>query len=191
MIKGKKVILRPVKQKDFAAIYQWVNDSEIMPYWYGRDKARIFEWIKKHFTPAIKGKTDYTYWMIEACGKPIGYMCNTAEKDDDGEFMGHVEIDILIGEKEFWGKGYGSDALKIMVRYAFEEQKAERVFLKPRTVNSRAIHVYEKVGFKKEGILRHNELFERKWIDNLMMSIIKKEYLTVNKYIKKRSLSEI
>ncbi|MBI5465073.1 GNAT family N-acetyltransferase [Candidatus Gottesmanbacteria bacterium] len=176
MIKGNKTKIRPLRKEDFPNIFRWVNDPGIMQFWYGRDKQRSMEWIKKHFTPAIEGKTDWTYWVIETNNKPIGYMCNTVEKDDDGEFIGKVEIDILIGEKEMQEKGYGPNALKAMINYAFKTQKAERVFLVPRLTNSRAIHVYQKVGFKKEGTLRHYEKFEGRWVDNLMMSVLKDEY---------------
>lgn len=165
-----------MRKDDFGVIYKWLNDPEVMQYWYGCDKPRSKEWIKKHYTPAIKGLKDWAYWMIELDGKPIGYICNTTERNDEGEFFGKVELDILIGDKSKWELGLGSDALKAMINYAFKTQQAERVFLVPRVINKRAIHVYEKVGFKKEGILRHNEKFEGKWVDNVIMSILREEF---------------
>jgi RimJ/RimL family protein N-acetyltransferase len=87
-----------------------------------------------------------------------------------------VELDIMIGDISQQGKGYGQDALKAMINYAFTQQKAERVFIMPRVTNKRAIHVYEKVGFKKEGVLRHYEKFEGLWIDSLMMAILRDEF---------------
>jgi len=176
MIKGKKVILRSLKKEDFSVLYKWFNDSEVLAFWYGRDKPKTMAWIKKHFEPIIAGKKSSKVWAIEVKGRLIGYMYNTPEKDDDDEFSGRVELDILIGEKKEWEKGYGTDALRAMLDYAFNKQKAERVFIMPRTNNARAIHVYEKVGFKKEGILRHFEKFEGKWIDMVMMSILKDEF---------------
>jgi RimJ/RimL family protein N-acetyltransferase len=177
MIKGKKVILRKAQRKDFSLLYKWINDPEMASFWYGRDKPRSKNWVKKHFTPMVQGKDKSQCWIIEVSKQPIGFMYNTPQKeDDDTRFSGRVELDIMIGEKSEWRKGYGSDALKAMTRYAFIKQKAERVFIIPRVSNSRAIHVYEKVGFKKEGILRHYEKFEGKWIDCLMMSILKDEF---------------
>ena len=157
-------------------MYKWFNNPEVLEFWYGRDKPKTKAWIKKHFEPIIAGKKASQAWAIEAEGKLIGYMYNTPEKNDEGEFTGRLELDILIGEKDKWEKGYGSDALRAMLTYAFDKQKAERVFLMPRTHNKRAIYVYEKVGFKKEGVLRHFEKFEGKWTDNIMMSILKGEF---------------
>ncbi|MBI2338591.1 GNAT family N-acetyltransferase [Candidatus Daviesbacteria bacterium] len=176
IIQRNKVILRPMREENFEIMFKWLNDIEVMRYWYGRDKPRSLDWIRKHFTPSIKGQTNSTYWIIESDSEPVGYVCNTAEKNDNGEFLGKVEVDILIGDKSRWEKGIGSDALKAMIDYAFNIQKAERVFLTPRVTNNRAIHVYEKVGFKKEGILRHFEKFEGKWVDNAIMSILRGEF---------------
>lgn len=106
----------------------------------------------------------------------FGVVFNTFETNDDNEFSGRVEIDIMIGDSDQWGKGYGADALNTMVRYCFDNLKAERVYLIPRNNNPRAVHVYEKVGFKKEGILRHWEKFEGEWIDGVIMAIIKEDY---------------
>lgn len=165
-----------MKKDDFDLLRKWHNDPEVMQFWYGRDKPRPLQWIRKHYTPAIQRRKDCAYWMIELEGKQIGYICNTAQKNDEWECLGIVEIDILIGDKSKWEKGLGLDALKAMIGYAFNIQKAERVFLVPRVNNLRAIHVYKKAGFKKEGILRHYEKFEGKWIDGVMMSILRKEF---------------
>lgn len=173
----KKVILRPVKKEDIPVFHKWVNDPEIMGFWYGRDKPKTLAWAKKHFLPIIKGESPSQCWTIEVEGKPIGFMYNTPSLDEDaGEFSGRVELDILVGDKREQGKGYGTDALRAMIVYAFNKQKAERVFIIPRLSNQRAIHVYEKVGFKKEGILHHFEKLEGKWIDSLMMAIIRDEF---------------
>lgn len=177
MIKGKKVALRLAQRKDFPLLYKWINNPEIAKFWYGRDKSRSKEWVEKHFTPMVQGKGESQCWIIEVQKKPIGFIYNTPEKEDDGtRFSGRVELDIMIGEKGKWGKGYGTDALRTMINYAFTKQGAERVFIMARVSNVRAIHVYEKVGFKKEGILRHYEKFESKWIDCVMMSILRGEF---------------
>lgn len=174
VFREEKFVLRPAKKEDIPLFHKWINDPEVMSFWYGRDKTKTLAWAKKHFLPIIKGKSSSQCWTIEVGGKPIGFMYNTPSQDEDtSEFTGRVELDILIGDKGEQGKGCGTNALRTMVTYAFNEQKAERVFVSPRVSNERAIHVYEKVGFKKEGILRHYEKFEGKWIDCLMMAIIK------------------
>lgn len=176
MLKGKHITLRKLRKSDFPYLHQWINDSTIRRFWYGEDRPRSKQWVNKHFTSILTHKNPSQCWIIEVKAKPIGFMYNTPEKNDDGEFLGRVELDIMIGNKIQWGKGYGTDALKTMINYAFTTQKAERVYMTPRDTNTRAIHVYQKAGFKKEGIMRHFEKFEGKWINCLMMAIIKDEF---------------
>lgn len=176
VIKGKRVVLRPVTDRDYPLIRKWINAPEIAKYWYGRDKPRMLGWLKQHFRSIASDTNPCQSWLIEVTGIPIGYMYNTCYSDDDGEFTGRVELDILIGDTSKWGKGYGTDALITLMQHVFSEQRAERIFLTPRIINKRAIHVYEKAGFKKEGLLRHFEKFEGEWVDCVMMAILRSEF---------------
>lgn len=176
MIKGKKVSLRKVEKKDLPLLYKWINSPAVTRFWYGRDKPKSVQWVKKHFMPMVIGKSESSCWIIEVAKKPIGFMYYTPGKNDDNEFNGRVELDILIGDDQEWGKGYGTDALQAMIKYAFRNQNTERVFLTPYAYNSRAIHLYQKVGFKKEGILRHFDKIEGKFRDCIMLSIIRDDF---------------
>lgn len=176
MIKGDRVVLRSVTSRDYPLIRKWINSPEVAKYWYGRDKPRTLEWLRQHFTSIAHDTNPSQSWLIEVEGAPIGYTYNTRYVHDDDEFSGRVELDILIGETAKWGKGFGTDALKTLVKYVFMHLNAERVFLTPRIGNKRAIHVYEKAGFRREGILRHFEKFEGKWVDCVMMSILRSEF---------------
>jgi aminoglycoside 6'-N-acetyltransferase len=176
MIARNGLILRPLDHKDIPFLYKWINDPNIMPYWYGKDKPRSMGWVKKHCEKIVSGVELSLCFIIEIDGKPIGFMYNTPEKIDNGKFTGKIELDILIGDQTDWNKGYGTIALKKMINICFNQQHAERIYLTPRINNNRAIHVYEKVGFKPEGVLRRFEKFEGNWIDCVMMSIIKQEW---------------
>lgn len=63
-------------------------------------------------------------------------------------------LGIAIGDPAYWGKGYGSDAMTLMLRYAFEELNLHRVWLHTISYNTRAARAFEKVGFKREGVWR-------------------------------------
>jgi RimJ/RimL family protein N-acetyltransferase len=97
----------------------------------------------------------------------------------DGMTWNHGEsfLGIGVGEREFWGKGYGSDAMKLVLGYAFTELNLRRVTLNVFEYNPRAIHCYEKVGFQHEGRVRKYLNREgRRW-DLLYMGITKDEWL--------------
>lgn len=93
---------------------------------------------------------------------------------------GDTFLGIGIGERDFWGKGYGSDAIRVMLRYAFAELNLRRVSLGVYEYNSRAVRCYEKVGFRHEGRIRQYMSREgRRW-DLIYMGILKEEWLAAN-----------
>ena len=90
-------------------------------------------------------------------------------------------VGLGIGEREFWGKGYGTDVMKVILRYAFTEVNLHRVTLIVFEFNPRAIRSYEKAGFRHEGRMRQVLNKEgRRW-DILMMGILRDEWMEFQK----------
>jgi RimJ/RimL family protein N-acetyltransferase len=93
---------------------------------------------------------------------------------------GNGYIGIGIGERDFWGKGYGSDAMRLALRYAFTELNLRRVTLGVYEYNPRAVRCYEKVGFQHEGRIRqYMNRAGRRW-DEICMGILKEEWFASN-----------
>jgi len=90
---------------------------------------------------------------------------------------GEVWVGIGIGERDYWGKGYGTDAMKLGVQFAFMELGVQRVSLGLHEYNARALKSYEKVGFKFEGRTRWDVLREGKRTDTLWMGVLRDEWL--------------
>lgn len=88
-------------------------------------------------------------------------------------------VGIGIGEREFWGKGYGTDMMKLCLRYAFTELNVHRVSLGLHSYNPRALKSYEKAGFQLEGCTRKDTLREGKRTDGLWMGILREEWLAM------------
>ena len=83
---------------------------------------------------------------------------------------------IGLGEREYWGKGFGTDAMKVILRFAFRELNLHRINLNVFEYNSRAIHCYEKVGFKHEGRMRDCLNRDgRRW-DLVYMGLLRSEW---------------
>lgn len=93
--------------------------------------------------------------------------------DSDNRSAG---IRIAVDKKEDFGKGYGTEALIIAMNYAFGMRNLHRLDLEVLNINKRAYHVYENVGFKKEGIKRDACYFNHKYYDLIFMSILEEEF---------------
>jgi RimJ/RimL family protein N-acetyltransferase len=88
-----------------------------------------------------------------------------------------AEIGIGIGEREYWSKGYGTDAIRLIVRYGFAELNLQRISLALNSYNERARRAYEKAGFRHEGIMRGDTLREGKRTDGIFMGILRAEWM--------------
>jgi RimJ/RimL family protein N-acetyltransferase len=91
-------------------------------------------------------------------------------------------VGIGIGEREFWGKGYGTDAMHLILRYAFAELNLRRVSLTVFEFNQRAVHSYEKAGFQLEGCQRQAMQREGCHWDILYMGILREEWMENDGY---------
>jgi RimJ/RimL family protein N-acetyltransferase len=115
-------------------------------------------------------------------------------KLDDDKLLGDIDLYVYhwpsrdafvglgIGEREFWGKGYGTDVMRVILRYGFTEVNLKRVTLTVFEYNPRAIRSYEKAGFRHEGRMRQVLNKEgRRW-DILVMGILREEWMEQNGY---------
>lgn len=90
-------------------------------------------------------------------------------------------VGLGIGERDFWSKGYGTDMMKICLRYAFMELSVQRVTLALHAYNARALRSYEKSGFRLEGRTRKDVLHEGQRTDTIWMGILREEWLQMQK----------
>ncbi len=97
-------------------------------------------------------------------------------------FWSHREafMGIEIGERAFWGKGYGTDALRVLLRYAFEEVNLQRVALSVLEGNERAVRSYAKCGFRYEGRQRQAWAYEERRWDEIYMGLLREEWQAMN-----------
>lgn len=93
---------------------------------------------------------------------------------------GDTWVGIGIGDRKYWGKGYGSEAMRLILRYAFSELNLHRVSLGVFAYNTRAQRAYEKCGFQLEGVIHQAFLREGQRWDLLFMGILRAEWLAQN-----------
>lgn len=178
LLKGRLVRLSVVDPEEVSKSFaSWNRDSEYKrlldtdpPRLHSARKSK--EWLEKEV--GEMGET--MYWF-------------TIRGTKDDSLLGDITLDVThwntrdafvglgIGPREFWGKGYGTEAMQLILGYAFLEINLERVTLTVFEYNPRAIRSYEKIGFRHEGRLRGALLREGKRWDMLFMGIMREEWM--------------
>ena len=174
MIRGEKTHLRALEKSDVAKVWEWMNDDEVMRF-YGdpcntQSLAEVEQWFAR--LQEASGYSSKQFIIETEEGIPIGRIFY--------EYLdikhNRTELGILIGEKEYWGKGYGTDAIIAFLDYLFNELGLHRVYLIVQSHNTRASRCYEKCGFIQEGILRHHGFSRGEYYDDLIMGILRDEF---------------
>jgi RimJ/RimL family protein N-acetyltransferase len=144
-LSGQKVNLRPIQDGDLLRRAEWLNDAETVELFVGSPPVRIYECEDaERWRHSLEIDSRAILWAIDSKqGRHIG--------DVDLHNIDHQErlakLTILLGDKAFWNNGYGTDAIRTMLRYAFMEFKLERVHLRVYDFNKRGIRCYQKCGF--------------------------------------------
>lgn len=171
-----KVGLRELTLNDAEDRYQWCLDKEVtkhlnMPEKYPPfSKEETIKWIEMciNKTNGYEQKA-----IIDQKGNHIGWVdLKNIDKQNK-----HAELGIAIGNKSYWGKGYGLAAMKEMIDYGFNQLNLNKIWLRVEVDNEKAIKSYKRMGYVEEGILRQDRLRKGVFVDRLRMSILKDEYI--------------
>ena len=167
---GPTLYLRPLEKADAPMVMGWLNDPEV-----NRTLATCFP-INLAFEEAFIEKSSPNdlrlVIVVRESDKPIGVV-GLHESDLRNR---HAGFGITIGAKEEWGKGYATEATRLIVQHAFATLNLHRVSLKVYAYNPRGLHVYEKVGFQKEGVLRQDNFREGRYWDTIIMGLLREEW---------------
>ena len=164
---GKKCYLSPIDENDAEKFTEWLNDLEVTQYLTllypqvinaGKEREFLEKLAKEHNYSIVDIETNE---LLGSCG-----FANLNNLNQTGE------VGIFIGNKNFWNKGYGTEALSLLLDFGFKVLNLHNISLTAVSFNSRAIKVYEKIGFKvigkrRESILRGKERFDMVYMDIL------------------------
>jgi len=171
MIHGQKTKLRAIEREDIPTFVRWFNDPEVRQYlamYMPMSMAEEEKWFE-----CLLENQDSRIFAIET--EDSVHIGNCGLHNFDWKNRRAV-LGIVIGEKEYWGKGYGSDAICTLLGFAFGEMNLHRVQLEVHDFNARAIRCYEKCGFKLEGCQRDALFRSGNYHDTLIMGILREEF---------------
>ena len=172
-LEGAAVRLRAVEESDLPLLVRWMNDPEVRHWLHHSDRPdATVESVRGRF-----GLTEERFpnlvWLIETLeGRPVGHL-GLLQVDPHHK---RAELAISIGEKECWSRGYGTDAIRTVLRHGFEDLGLRRVDLHTDADNARGIRCYEKCGFVREGVMRESRLRYGKPLDMVLMAVLRDEW---------------
>ena len=152
--------------------YQRLLDTEPPQLWSAK---KIKEWIEQGIEKEFSDEYYFSVHILDG-DRLIGFVGVRGIRWNQRDAW----VGIGIGESEYWNNGYGTDAMRLALRYAFMELSLERVSLSVFASNQRAVRSYEKAGFKPEGVERQVVHRDGKTEDVLYMGILRQEWLTQN-----------
>ena len=152
-------------ESDRAALVQVLSDPTVVEWWDTRGPEHSADEL-------IAGEPGWFVWAIEVDGDFAGSIQATEEDDIDYR---HAGVDIFMSAR-FQGRGRGTDAVRTVARWLFEERRHHRLTIDPAAANARAIRTYEKVGFRAVGVMRQYERgVHRTFHDGLLMDMLEGE----------------
>jgi RimJ/RimL family protein N-acetyltransferase len=183
ILKGKRVTLRRPREDDFQARLRLGRDAEIFRMYGGNlsDLRPMTEDRAKRWVQRLLDR-DYA-WIIEA-GSLVGEI--RLDRVDLRDKRASLAIGIEDGSQ--LGKGLGSEAIALVLGYAFNILKLHRVSVRVVDYNLRAVRAYQKCGFVIEGKEREAAFVDGVWYDDVMMAVLDKEYLAMQRKEQDRGL---
>ena len=164
LLRGERVALRPLVADDLGSVYDALREPEVARWWNAFDEDRIRE--------ELLGTPGTTAFAIEVDSAFAGAVTCSEELDPDYR---HAGIDIFLGGA-YQNRGYGSEAIRILARHLFGARGHHRLTIDPALANERAIRAYERVGFRRVGIMRAYERGpDGVWHDGLLMDLLRGE----------------
>jgi len=173
MLQDDFILLRKMEEKDLPLKVKWINDPEVNKYLH-YDLLVTLEKTKKWYK-RIQLDNSRIDLVIETLDKkPIGFggLLKINNRDKNAELF------ITIGEKSYWGKGYGILCVKLLLDYGFEKLDMDKIYVTTEKTNIGACKLYESMNFKKEGELRKQvySLKDKKNVDLFFYGILRSEH---------------
>ncbi|MBW2279266.1 MAG: GNAT family N-acetyltransferase [Deltaproteobacteria bacterium] len=171
-LEGELVRLRPMREHDVPLLFGWYSDPDVRHWSYFTEDPPGLATLDAHRErfEMIRDDPAQLLWCIESMdGRPLGDIA----LQDIQPLQKRADLAVSIGEKSYWGRGYGSDAIRLALRFAFEELDCRRVTLVVDRDNTRAIRCYEKAGFLEEGVLREHRLRYGEPVDMIAMAVLR------------------
>ena len=168
---GERVYLSPIDPTDAEIYTKWLNDSEVTQFYLSPTPVFGLTGAKKFFEDRAANGHNFAIVCLEDDAL-IGY----ADLHDVATISRSAFLGVFIGEAENRGKGYGTEVLRLLLRYGFDTMNLHSVSLSVVADNEQGIACYRKLGFKEGWRRRENAFKNGKFYDTIYMDILEDEF---------------
>lgn len=179
-MKEWRVYLRALRLDDYKVTFNWRNDDEIWAMVTGPKYFVSPEYEKKWVEESIFDKNNI---RLAVCLKENDAHIGNVYLEAIDWINRNAEAGMLIGDKKYWGGGYAAEAILLMMSFAFLERGLHRICIKILEGNAKSRRHIEKLGAKKEGILRESVYKNDKYHNLVVYSFLKDEFLKIKKQL--------
>jgi RimJ/RimL family protein N-acetyltransferase len=172
MLKGKRVILRPMQEEDIARQHEFDQYIELYGLNSNPPVVSPLQSAQTFYERRVESSDNRAAFAIEVDGKYIGW-CILFDLQNQ---YGNIGLGILIGDRAYWGQGYGREVIHLLLEYAFHYLGARRIELTTHAKNERAIRCYLACGFVEEGRPRKAVWIEGEHVDHVNMALLRDEW---------------
>lgn len=175
MIYGDRIRLVAVEREDLPLFVGWLNDPEVrrgIMMYLPMSMALEEKWFEK----MLERPQETQILNIEVRDEENWVKIGNMSFFNIDQIAKSAEFGIMIGNKNFWNKGYGTESVTLLLKHGFETLNFNRIMLRVFDDNPRAIRCYEKAGFLREGRLREARYSEGIYKDVLIMSVLRAEW---------------
>lgn len=169
-LEGELIRLRAKEPGDAEHFYRWINDPDVTRYLAARYPYSMAQ--EREFVAGTVTYNDASFAVVTlADDRLIGNVTLRNAKPENRS----ADLGLMIGEKELWGRGYGTDALRTACRFGFEVMNLHRIELEVLSEHTTARKLYERVGFREEGVRRDAHFKFGRYFDSVVMSVLEGE----------------
>ena len=174
ILRGRLVYLRPAERDDIPFFVRWLSDARTTGFLALRSPIGLA--MEERWFEELLDHHGRDRWFFVICrledDRPVGSL----DLHEIGPTSGGAGLGIVIGDPADTSKGYGSDALRVLLDFGFGELRLERMWLEVFEFNERARHVYERLGFLHEATFRHAFFHGGRYLDLQRMAILREEW---------------
>jgi len=174
LVEGPRVNLRMLVPRDFRVLHRWFQDIELMAFAFGLTvEDSILRKIAMEYFDDLVNFSNNAHAIVTKGGLLIGFVRFSLRKD----MAPYARIGIMLGDRNYWGGGYGSEALSLSIAELFDKKGLARIELDTAQFNERAQRCFEKCGFRKTGETTEVNFLTGEVSHKVIMKLTREEFM--------------